>query len=62
MTEIEKVLMERDGMDELSANNLLNEYRSEFEDIMASGGDYDDVEGLLSDLGLEMDYVFDLMV
>lgn len=39
------------------ADNL----RSEFIDTIQAGGDYEDVEYLLSGYGLEMDYVEQLM-
>lgn len=61
MTETQKILMERDGMDEAEALELMEATRSEIYDAV-SCGDFDLAEDLLmGDLGLEMDYIFDLI-
>jgi hypothetical protein len=54
MTEIEQVLIARDGMTAEEAHNLLIEMR----DQVAEGMDPEEV---LYDIGLEPDYVFDLL-
>lgn len=56
MTEVEKILIERDGMTEKEAcDALMNARNAVFEDGM------DPEEILLNDFGLEPDYIFDLI-
>lgn len=61
MNKIIKVLVERDGM-------RVNEAKDYFEDVFRSietaimDGDYDSVEETMTEeLGLEMDYLFDVL-
>ena len=62
MTDFEKVLMKRDGLDEQEAAQSRKEAMEAFYDIMDNGGSYDDVEDMMSCMyGLEMDFIFDIM-
>lgn len=62
MTDFEQALMNRDGLTESEAKKARQEAREEFYRMMDDEGDYDDVsEFLLSEYGLEMDYIFDLI-
>ena len=59
--EIIEVLMNRDHM---TKEEAVNHYRYVREMIneAVSNGDYDEVEDIMySELGLEMDYIFDIM-
>lgn len=61
MNKIVSILMTRDGISENEAQNILDDCRSEIEDVLNMGGGYDEVEDILKYfLGLEMDYLFDL--
>ena len=61
MDKIVKILMKRDGMTEKEAKELYQHTKSEVLDAMGEG-DYNLVEDILyCDLGLEMDYIFDMM-
>ncbi len=55
MNELEKILTSRDGMTQDEIDDLIAEWRS---DILDHGID---PEEILYDLGLEPDYVFDLL-
>jgi hypothetical protein len=55
MTDLKKVLMERDGMTSEEADTAISEAR----DRVFDGEDPDDV--LQDEFGLEPDYVFDLI-
>lgn len=60
--EIVDVLMRRDSMTKQEAEDQLNSVREMVNDAVACG-DYDEVEEIMSsELGLEMDYIFDLLV
>jgi hypothetical protein len=53
--------MERDGMDEFEAQDLIDEVREELNFAMENN-DYELAEDIMyGDLGLEMDYIFDLI-
>ena len=56
MNRIVKILMERDDMTEAEATELLNEVR---EMILENSDSAEDV--VLEELGLEMDYIFDII-
>ena len=56
MKTLKQVLMERDGMSADEADELINDARNR---VLVDGEDPDEV--LLSDFGLEVDYVFDLI-
>ncbi len=61
MTETQKILMERDGLSEKEAMDMMNDTRSEIYDAIGCG-DFDLAEDIfMGDLGLEMDYIFDLL-
>lgn len=61
MNKVAKILVERDDMTEDEAREVIEDCRSECEEAIADG-DYDLVEDILaSDLGLEPDYIFDVM-
>lgn len=62
MTEFESALINRDEITKAEAKQERRRARKALYDILADGGDYDDVEDMLaSDYGLEMDYIFDLI-
>lgn len=61
-TQFEQVLMNRDNMSREEAMAERNSAREEILNMIEDGFGYDDVEDLLlSDYGLEMDYIFDLI-
>ena len=63
MTEFEKVLMNRDGATAEEAKAERDRLREDIYDLISEGASYDEVEDLLLDeAGLEMDYIFDLMI
>ena len=52
------ILMRRDGMSRFQAKELIEDCRNEIDDVLAHGGDYDEVVDILKDwLGLEPDYL-----
>lgn len=55
--EIIRVLMERDGMSREEATERLDEVR----EIMADADPWDAEDILADELGLEMDYIFDVI-
>lgn len=61
MKDMEKVLMERDGMSSTEAKEHIKSIKSEINDILESGGSYDEVEDLLLSEGFEMDYIFEVV-
>lgn len=56
MTELKRVLMKRDGLSSKDADTIIQEAR---ELVLEYGEDPEDV--LLEELGLEPDYIFDLL-
>ena len=60
MNGIKEVLMNRDGLTEQDANEVVGIMREEFYEIAETGGSLEDVEDLLYGEGLELDYIFDL--
>ena len=66
MTEFEKVLMDREGLSAEEANIELQNATESAIEILSSGdcfGAYDEIEDMLAmDYGLEMDYIFDLLI
>lgn len=61
MNKVVEVLMKRDGMTKQEAQNHLAYVRQLIEDAVADG-DFDLAEQLVaSELGLEMDYIFDIL-
>ena len=58
---IEDILMKRDGMSREDAREIINETREAMEDAMLAD-DYTLAEEIFtSDLGLEIDYIFDIL-
>lgn len=55
MSELKRILMERDGMSDLEANEVIKEARERVYD----GEDPEEI--LMDEFGLEPDYVFDLL-
>lgn len=61
MNQVVKILMERDGMSEEDAKDTVRAVKQDIMDAIMEE-DYDLVEDILSsDLGLEMDYIFDIL-
>lgn len=61
MKSIKKILMERDNMTELEAENYLEDIREDM-NYAIEIGDYSLAEDImLHDLGLEMDYIFQIL-
>ncbi len=61
MNKVVKILMKRDGNTKEEAESRLAECRSLCYDCLADGS-YEDVEDTIaSELGLEMDYIFDIL-
>ena len=61
MNKVVKTLMERDGLTEAEAKKEWEQVRTEIYSA-AEDGDYDEVEDIMySMLGLEMDYIFDVL-
>ena len=57
------ILMERDELTKEEAREQVEDAVDAINDIMESGGSYEEAEDvLLEDLGLEMDYIFDLLL
>ena len=57
------ILMERDELTEEEAREQVEEAVELINEILESGGSYEEAEEiLLDDLGLEMDYIFDLLL
>ena len=62
MSEIIDILMKRDGVTREEARNTLQETREMINDAIASGN-FDEVEDIVySELGLEMDYIDELIM
>lgn len=58
---IVSILMERDGMSREDAKRHLKYVRELINDAISSGDFYEIEEIMYSELGLEMDYVFELV-
>ena len=57
------ILMERDELTEEEAREQVEDAVEAINDILDNGGSYEEAEDVLSeDLGLEMDYIFDLLL
>lgn len=61
MNEIIKILMERDGMTEKEAKEAYEETKEHIFEAIESGDFYEAEDIMLDDLGLEMDYIFDML-
>lgn len=61
MNRVVKILMKRDGYSKEEAIEMVNDCREEMNAAIASG-DYDLAEDILAgDLGLEPDYIMDIL-
>ena len=61
MNKIVRILMNRDGMTESEAKSLYKEVKAEINSAVAAG-DYNLAEEIMAaDLGLEMDYIFEII-
>ena len=57
------ILIERDELTEEEAREQVEDAVEVINDILENGGSYEEAEDvLLEDLGLEMDYIFDLLL
>ena len=57
------ILIERDELTEEEAREQVEDAVEAINDILENGGSYEEAEDvLLEDLGLEMDYIFDLLL
>lgn len=62
MRSIKEILMDRDGMTSAEADELIEAVREDI-NFAASNGEYELAEDImLGDLGLEMDYIFELLI
>lgn len=61
MEKVVDILMRRDNLTKQEAQNLISQVKNDISDAICSG-DYDLVEDIMySDLGLEMDYIDQLL-
>lgn len=58
---IKKVLMERDGMDEQEASQVVDEVIESIGEAVMTGSLEDAEDILMSELGLEPDYIEDIL-
>ena len=61
MNRIVKILMNRDGMTKAEAVELVKEVREMIEEAVEAGSYSEAEEIMYSELGLEMDYIFDIL-
>lgn len=61
MNEIVEILMRRDGISRLEAENLVEECREEMEYAVMRGKYLEAEDIIASYLGLEPDYIFDIL-
>lgn len=62
MNSFEEVMMSRDKLSREESMQRRKEARAELYRILEEGGDYDDVEDMMSsEYGLEMDYIMDIL-
>ena len=62
MDSITEVLMRRDGLSEEDAKREVEDFRADIEDSIMSGNLEDIEDALMYDLGLEPDYLLDLLM
>lgn len=62
MDSITEVLMRRDGLSEEDAKREVEDFRADIEDSIMSGNLEDIEDALMNDLGLEPDYLLDLLM
>jgi len=61
MDSITQVLMRRDGLSEEDAKREVEDFRANIEDSIMSGNLEDIEDALMNDLGLEPDYLMDIL-
>lgn len=61
MDSITEVLMRRDGMSEEDAKREVDDFKEDIEDSIMSGNLEDIEDALMNDLGLEPDYLMDIL-
>ena len=62
MEEIVKILMRRDGLSKSEAKNFLDDVMNEIEDAIASGN-WEDAEDIwIGEVGLEVDYLMEVLM
>lgn len=62
MDSIKEVLMRRDGLSEEDAQREVDDFREDIEDSIMSGNLEDIEDALMNDLGLEPDYLMDILM
>lgn len=62
MDSITEVLMRRDGLSEEDAKREVDDFREDIEDSIMSGNLEDIEDALMNDLGLEPDYLMDILL
>ena len=62
MDSITEVLMRRDGLSEEDAKREVEDFRADIEDSIMSGNLEDIEDALMNDLGLEPDYLMDILL
>ncbi len=61
MDSIKEVLMRRDGLSEEDAQREVDDFKANIEDSIMSGNLEDIEDALMYDLGLEPDYLMDIL-
>jgi len=61
MDSITQVLMRRDGLSEEDAKREVEDFRANIEDSIMSGNLEDIEDALMNDIGLEPDYLMDIL-
>ena len=62
MDNIKEVLMRRDGLSEEAANAEIENFKENIEDSIMNGNLEDIEDALMYDLGLEPDYLMDILL
>jgi hypothetical protein len=62
MDSITEVLMRRDGLSEEDAKREVDDFKADIEDSIMSGNLEDIEDALMNDLGLEPDYLMDILM
>lgn len=62
MDSITEVLMRRDGLSEEDAKREIEDFKADIEDSIMSGNLEDIEDALMNDLGLEPDYLMDILL
>jgi hypothetical protein len=62
MDNITEVLMRRDGLSKEDAKREVDNFREDIEDSIMSGNLEDIEDALMNDLGLEPDYLMDILL